>query len=177
MSSTAKNKVLTWLVILLLIANAVTITMFWLNKKQGQPPPLLKGGPGDFFAKELDLDPSQKLQVQKLVIEHRAAAEAMRKKIRAAKESFFELLKQPIVSDSAKQAAAKNVSTQTEELDLITFGHFQKVRALCDPEQQKRFDRIIQDVTRMMGQPQPPMRPGGPPHDGPPPGGPPPPME
>src|SRR5690349_13817569 len=109
MSSAAKNKLLTGLVILLLIANAVTITMFWLNKKKTesktQQPPL-KGSPGDFFARELDLDSTQKMQVEKLVMEHRSTAEAMRKKIRAAKESFFELLKEANVSDSVKHAAA-----------------------------------------------------------------------
>lgn len=181
MSSTQKNKLLTWLVILLLVANAATIAFFWLNKKQSHPPQP-KGSAKDFFTKELNLDPTQQVKVEALVLEHRKAAEELRRKVRAAKESFFELLKQPNVSDSARQAAAKAVSVQTEELDLITFDHFQKVRALCNPEQQKRFDEIILDVTRMMGQPQPPMRPGGPggpggpppngppPHDGPPPG-------
>lgn len=166
MSTVAKNKLLTWLVILLLVANAATIAMFWFNKKQHPPQP--KGSPKEFLIKELKLDSAQKVQLEVLVNEHRQAAEQIREKIKQAKDSLFELIKEPGATDSAKQAAAAACSRLTEQLDLLTLNHFQKIRTLCNTEQQKTFDNIIQNVTRMMGQPQPPGRPGG----GPPPGGP-----
>lgn len=165
MSTVAKNKLLTWLVLLLLVANAATIAMFWMNKKNGPPPP--KGSPKEFLVKELKLDTAQQAQLEELVKEHRKAAEGLREKTKAAKEAFFELLKQQDVTDSVKQAAAKAVSLNTEALDLLTLTHFQKVRALCNAGQQKKFDEIIHDITRMMGQP--PRGPGGP--MGPPPNG------
>jgi len=165
MNTVAKNKLLTWLVILLLVANAASIAMFWLSR--GKNPPAPKGTPQEFLVKELKLDAKQREQLDILRKEHRKAADQLREKIKEAKESFFDLLKQANVTDSLKQSAAKNVSTYTEELDLLTLDHFQKIRALCTAEQQKRFDEIIQQVTRMMGAPRPP--PGGPPHDGPPP--------
>lgn len=155
--STGKNKLLLWLVALLLIANAVTIAFFWLGR--GHRPPQLKGSPQEFLSKELSLDTQQQTQLEELVKEHRSAAERIRPKIREAKETLFELIKQPGVTDSAKQAAAKAVSIQTEALDLLAFNHFQKIRALCTAEQQKKFDAIIQDVIRMIGQQRPPMGP------------------
>jgi periplasmic protein CpxP/Spy len=171
MSTVAKNKILTGLVIVLLVANAATITMFWLNRKPQQPP-MQKGTPQEFMVKELLLDAKQQEQLQILVKEHRQAAEQLRGKTKQAKEQLFELLKQPAVSDSTKQAAAKAVSVITEELDLLTLNHFQKVRAICNPGQQQKFDDIINEVVRMIGQPRPPMgRPGSHPQ-GPPPGGP-----
>jgi len=160
-------------VILLLVANAATIAMFWLNKKQHLPQS--KGTPKYFLIKELKLDTAQQAQLETLVKEHRKAADQLRKKIKGAKESFFDLLKHANVSDSAKQYAAKGVSSYTEELDLLTLNHFQKIRALCTVEQQKKFDEIIQQVTRMMGHPRPPAGPDGP--KGPPRDGPPPPQE
>jgi Spy/CpxP family protein refolding chaperone len=168
MNTGTKNKLLVWLVALLLVANAATITLFWLGRNKRPPEP--KGSPREFLSKELSLDTKQQAQLEELVKEHRSAAEQVRPKIREAKEAFFELLKQPGVTDSAKQAAAKLVSVQAETLDLLTFGHFQKIRALCNADQQKKFDAIIQDVVRMLGQPRPPMGPGngrqGPPPDG-----------
>lgn len=165
-----KNKLLTWLVLLLLVANAATIAMFWLNRSKQPPPP--KGTPKEFLVKELNLDAAQQGQLETLVKEHREAAEQLRKKVKESKESFFSLLKQGNITDSTKQEAAKTVSIITEELDLLTLNHFQKVRALCNPEQQKKFDDIISQVIVMMAQPRPPIGPppGGPEGNRPPPG-------
>ena len=165
MNASAKNKLLFWLVVLLLVANVATIAMFWLGKRKQPPQP--QGSPNSFLIKELKLDTKQQEQLTVLVKEHREAAELMRQKTREAKESFFDLLKQSNVTDSEKQAAAKAVSVSTEELDLLTLAHFQKIRTLCTPEQQKKFDEIIHQVTSMMGQPRPPLGPGNGPPGGP----------
>jgi hypothetical protein len=164
MSAGTKNKLLTWLVVLLLLANAATITLFWLNKTKR--PPLPKGSPREFLVTELKFDTKQQEQFDVLVKEHRRAAEELRKKTREAKEAFFDLLKQSSIADSVKLKAAKNVSTYTEGLDLLTLNHFQKVRVLCTTEQQKIFDHLIQDVIEMIGRPGKPMRPQGPPPPG-----------
>ena len=176
MNHGTKNKLLTGLVVLLLVANAATITLFWLDKAKHPPQP--KGSPQEFLVKELKLDAKQQEQLDVLRKEHREAADQLREKIKAAKESFFDLLKQDNPADSIKQAAAKNVSSFTEQLDLLTLNHFQKLRAICRVEQQKKFDGIIQQVIRMIGQPRPPGSSLGPPPAGPrgdrvpPPGGP-----
>lgn len=163
-----KNKLLTWLVVLLLVANAATIAFFWLGRTKQPPGP--QGSARDFLVKELNLDAKQQEQFSEMVKEHRSSAEQIRPQIRKAKEAFFDLLKQPGISDSQKLAAAKQVSVQTEALDMLTFAHFQKLRAICNPAQQQKFDVIIHDIIRTMGQPRPPMRPGdrpGPPGEGP----------
>jgi Spy/CpxP family protein refolding chaperone len=167
MSTTAKNKLLTGLVILLLVANAATIAMFWVNKKQHPPQP--KGSAKDFLIKELKLDTAQQAQLEILVKEHRQTVEVLREKIKASKDSLFDLVKQPNASDSVKQAAATAAGRAAMQIDLVTLDHFQKVRSLCTPEQQKKFDEIIHKVTAMMGQPRPPMGPGGPGGERPPP--------
>ena len=156
------------MVILLLVANAATIATFWVTRKNNPPAP--KGSPADFLSKELNLDANQKVQLEKLVKEHREAAESLRPKVREAKDAFFDLMKNPTISDSSKKAAAQNVSAITEQLDLLTFDHFQKIRAICNVEQQKKFDAIIHQVTAMMAPP--PGGPGPGDHHGPPPGGP-----
>ncbi len=177
MNATRKNKLLVWLIVLLVVANAATIVLFWLNKKPNQPQKP-NNAPKEFLIKELKLDTKQQEQLEVLVKEHRAAAQQLRGKTREAKESFFDLLKQTNVTDSAKLTAAKAVSVITEELDLLTLNHFQKIRTLCTPEQQTKFDEIIHQVTSMMGQQRPPMGrdkdrqgppPGGPDSDRPPP--------
>lgn len=169
MSTASKNKLLTWLVIVLLVANAATLVLFWLNKSQGPPQP--KGSPKDFLLKELKLDTKQQEQLEVLMKEHREAAKGIRMKVKEAKDSLFALIKEPGITDSIKQAAAANASRYTEQLDVLTLNNFQKIRSLCNPDQQKKFDEIIKEVLGMMAQPGP-RGPGMPPPPG---GGPPPP--
>ena len=163
MEPVSKNKLLTWMVILLVIANAVTITIFWLNRKEQRPP--ANSAPAQFLINELKLDKVQQEKFMELVKEHRGQVESIRKNIKAAKDSLFALIRNDQASDSMKQAAADAASKLTSQIDVLTVNHFQKVRKICTPEQQSKFDEIIMEVTSMMAPP-PPQRPGNP---GPPP--------
>jgi protein CpxP len=163
MNTPPLKKILTALVALLLLANIVAISLYWFGKNGEQEPP--KGGPAKFIIKELSLNDAQQQQFMALVNEHQQQVREVREELKMAKDHFFSLLSQPELSDSAKQAAAKEVSVYTEKIDLITLDHFEKVRALCNPEQQQKFDQIIKRVTQMMALPHPPGRPGDePPH-------------
>ncbi|MBL0134931.1 MAG: periplasmic heavy metal sensor [Chitinophagaceae bacterium] len=169
MNKVTTNKILLWLVIILLIANAATLSFLWMGRPSARPP---GGGAKDFLIKELKLNSNQQQEYQKLIVDHREAAEVLRTKIREAKDVLFEMIKEPNTSDSAKQKQAKEISGYSEELELLTLHHFEKVRTLCTPEQQKKFDDILHQVTSMMGNPRPPMGPEGNRPPGPPPGGP-----
>jgi Spy/CpxP family protein refolding chaperone len=168
MNSSEKNKLLIWLVALLLVANAASIAMFWLGKSKQPPPP--KETPKEFLIRELKMDTKQQQQFEILVTDHQQKAMFIRDRVKMLKENFFDLLKQPNVTDSIKNEKAATVSYLVQKLDLLAFEHFQKIRALCNSEQQKKFDEIINEVTAMMGQPRPPMGPGND-RQGPPPGG------
>lgn len=152
MYSKTKNKLLIWLVILLLAGNTVSIAIFWLGKNK--QPVATKGTPKEFLIKELQLNSRQQEELELLMVRHREETPELRKKIRQAKKDFFELLKEQNIADSSLQAAAKNVSLSIEQLDLFTFAHFKKIRELCTTEQQNKFDSIIQQVTTMMPPPQ-----------------------
>jgi protein CpxP len=166
MKPAASKKILTLLVVLLLIANVATIVVFWLKKEENSAP--LNGGPAKFITKELGFTRAQEEKFRTLAQEHQEAIRPVRDELKDAKDNFFSLLSQPDLSEGAKLAAAKAVSTYTEQLDLITLNHFAKVRAMCNDEQKKKFDGIIKQVTQMMAMPQHGPGPNGrPPMDGP----------
>ncbi|MFT3932206.1 MAG: periplasmic heavy metal sensor [Chitinophagaceae bacterium] len=183
MQYVTKNKWLMALLLLLLVANIITIAAFWLQR----PPqaPVMKERPDAYLTRELALDANQQQAYAQLVKEHQQHVAELRKQVKSAKDDFFKLLQQPVVQDSEKTNAAKNISTYTEQLDLVTFDHFKKLRAICNPEQQKKFDNVIAEAMRMIAssgpeqnRQRPPGAPEGPPErrQGPPPGeGPPPP--
>ena len=56
-------------------------------------------------------------------------------------------------SDSVINKASDVIAQKQKALDLQTFNHFKKVRALCTPEQQAKYDSMIQRMFRKMGKP------------------------
>lgn len=172
------KKFFTVLIILLLLANMVTIAVFWLKGSQNSIQ--FNGGPAQFIIQELHLNTNQQEQYLALVREHQDGSEPIKDEIRTAKEIFFDLLKKPNVSNTEKQTAAKKISELTEKLDLFTFNHFASLRAICTQKQKQKFDEIITKVIEQMGSQNnrrnnrpdgpPPPHPDfehGPPHDRP----------
>lgn len=157
-----KNKIFISLIGLLVVANVLSITIFWFGKdkhterqqKQGT------GRPADFLIATLKLDDKQQEQLEILRAAHTDSAVIIRKELKGVKEAFFKLIKEPNATDSLKLTAAKNVSAVTEKLDLLALNHFIKVRAICTKEQQKKFDDIIAQVMEMISKAGEP-----PPHD------------
>jgi len=105
----------------------------------------------------------------------------LRDQMKNAKDDFFSLLKTDTANTIVVEVAAAKSARVQQLLDMANFDHFKKVRSICSPEQQERFDEIIQDVMRQMGpsggRPQgqhPPDGPGNRPDGPPPPNGPPP---
>lgn len=160
----SKNKILTGAVILLMLANvALMATLWWHHRPQRQPE---RRAPADYLVKELGLNNEQQNKLKALASEHHLQSEKIKGKIKDARHQLFSLLQHSGTSDSTKKAAADSVSKQLEELDLLTFDHFQQVRAFCTPDQQKKFDEIIEDVLEMIASGPPSPRNG----DRPPPG-------
>ena len=154
--NSSKNKILVWAVIFLMIANVAVLATIWVMHNKQRPQ---RGTPADYLVKELGLNDEQENKLQALAKEHHEQSEKIKQQIKAARHDLFKLLQQPDVNDSAKKIAADNVARKLEQLDLLTFDHFKQVRAICTPQQQKKFDEIIEDVLRMIatGQPGPPQ--------------------
>jgi Spy/CpxP family protein refolding chaperone len=173
MNNFTNNRWVPVITLLLLTANIVTLTLLWTNKKtvgreEHRFPPPPQGQVFEFLTRELKLDAAQQEAYKKLRDEHQAGVRDIRENIqRKAKEDLFELLKKPAVSDSEVHVYSSKAAAADQQLDEFTFHHFQKLRAICNPDQQKRFDEIIQEALQQMG----PRRPGPPPGmgDGPPP--------
>ncbi|NCI47242.1 Spy/CpxP family protein refolding chaperone [Sediminibacterium soli] len=161
MNETRRIRLLTIAFILLVALNIATLTAFFVFKKHG-PPAAPKGGTADFLVKELALDSAQQEQLKTLIREHRQQVRDLREQNRAAKDAFFDLLKDSVISDSALAEAAAGAAAAGQQMDIFTFRHFQKVRALCNEEQKRRFDAIIHEVLHMNAGPAG-AAPGGPP--------------
>lgn len=143
----SKNKILIWAVIFLMIANVAVLATIWIMHNKQKPQ---RGTPSDYLVKELGLNDEQQNKLHALAKQHHEQSEQIKEQIKNARHDLFKLLQQPNVDDSAKKIAADNVAKNLEQLDLLTFDHFKQVRAICNPQQQKKFDEIIEDVLQMI---------------------------
>lgn len=163
----SKNRFWGLAVLLLVLVNIATLVTFWILKGSN---PFKQDGPRkevvDFIVRELKLDSLQKKQFILLKEEHQQQIRTIKDSIRKAKDDLFGLLKDPNSSEESIVSASKITAALEAEIDLVTFRHFQKLRKICTPEQQKKFDEIIDRVVHSIGSGQPGGRPPGPPPNG-----------
>ena len=154
-----------WLAILifvLLAANITTLVLLWAHTKKDtvEKGGLPKGQVFEFVTKELQLDKQQQETYAALRDEHQQGMKMIQDCMRIVKDSFFSLLKDPAATDAVIMQNSRKAGDIEQQVELFTFRHFQKLRAICKPDQQQKFDKIIQDVLQRMGKPK--GRPGPP---------------
>jgi len=158
------NRFLKVVIIALLLVNIGTLTFIWMqgNRQHGGPPPPPPQGEGrgvfEFLTHELQLDNQQQQQYESLRDEHHRAVEELQMNSREIHQQYFELLHGANTDSAQVNLLADSLAHIQKQIDLITFYHFQKVRSICKPEQQKRFDEVINEALRMMAPPPPPRR-------------------
>ena len=150
MRNILNNKVLSWLIGVLILANIATLTFFWIGHLKDQR----NHSPKEFLAKSLHFSESQKNAYFELAKDHNESANKIREQIKINKENLFQLLKSEKVDDSIKKNSTLKISLSIQALDMLTFEHFKKVRALCTEEQKPKFDELIQKMVNSVNNPQ-----------------------
>jgi len=146
------SKFLKTAIILLLIINLGTLSYLWIQKDGHRPPP---PEIGNFLMHELNFINDQEKQFIQLRDEHRNMTGELKDRSRKLHDNFFNLLSENPADSAKVNLMADSMISIQKQIELSTFYHFQKVRAICTPEQQKRFDNIISDAMAMMA-PRPP---------------------
>lgn len=150
MKNLLNNKIIGWIIGVLILTNIATLTFFWIGHLKNQR----DNSPKEFLAKSLNFGESQKNDYFMLAKEHNEAAKIIREQIKLDKESLFQLLISNQVNDSIRNERALKVSNSIQSLDILTFEHFKKVRAICTKEQKSKFDELIQKMVNSVNQPQ-----------------------
>ena len=150
MKDLVKSKFMAWLIVLLVLANIVSLVFFWVGHFRLER----DNNPKEILAKELHFSEDQKNIYFDLAKEHHNDAEIIRTKIKINKDNFFQLLKSDKIIDSVKNNAALKVSLSIQSLDILTFEHFKKVRAICTNEQKPKFDDLVQHIINSINNPQ-----------------------
>ena len=148
MKNLLNSKIVSWLIALLVVANITTLAFFWIGHFKNQK----ENSPKEFLSKNLNFSKSQKNAYFILAKEHNESAKIIRDQIKNDKESLFQLLKSDTINDSVRNDKALKVSMSIQALDILTFEHFRKVRAICTEEQKPQFDELIQKMVNAVNQ-------------------------
>lgn len=158
----SKTKFLTIALILLLALNGVTLFIVFhmhLGQRQHEMHNDDKG-PANFIVESLKLDADQQKQFADLRQQHQAFARNIHEEGKKLHDEYFDLLKTDNPDKAKVDSIAGLISAHQKELELFTFGHFQKLRAICRDDQKKLFDQTIDELAKQVGGP---LHPDGPP--------------
>jgi Spy/CpxP family protein refolding chaperone len=146
------NRFLKIVIIALLLINIGVLSYVWMGAHNGPSGDGHRQGPDVFgyLCKELQLDDEQTKQYAALRDEHHQAMQAIQHKSHQLRDRFFDMLHVSPVDSAAIKSMSDSIAHTQEQIELVTFYHFQKVRAILRPDQQKHFDSIIQETLSMM---------------------------
>jgi periplasmic protein CpxP/Spy len=157
MSNPSRNRNLIFIIAALLLTNIAVLAYFlWIkqpekrDRSQDNRP---KMDMVDRLRDSVGFNDEQVTQFKKLKDEHWATLKPMFDEMRKAKDNLFRLLGDPGANDSVIDKASDVIAEKQKALDLQTFNHFKRVRAICTSEQQAKYDSLVQRMFRKMGKP------------------------
>jgi len=177
-----KNKFLTAVVAILVVLNiAVIAFVFFFFKPPALPRGLnARGDRFQFLEDRLNLSGEQKAKFKELRQNEFARMDSTAHRRSEAMHDLMSLLKTENPAPEQIQQKAAAIGALEAEQSTYMFKHFEALRAVCTPEQQKEFDKLVTDAMIQargprMGQGMRGPEPGGSGFEGPglPPGGPP----
>ncbi len=156
MSNGSTNKNLLLIIAVLLLTNISVLGYFLWYKK----------GPKDFHGNnkeknivgeklrtEVGFDSIQLATYREMREKQKKVLRPMFDEMRGVKDSLFTLIGKYGPEDSLVRTLAARVGDQQEALDLQTFRYFSSVRALCKPDQEARYDSLMEKTFKRMGRP------------------------
>lgn len=162
--SNPRNRNLLIIIGVLLLTN-IAVLVYFLGQKKPEKSATSRSekdrnGISEMLQKEVGFNEEQTAQYKQLKEKQKEIIRPMYDDMRKAKDSLFRLLSYPETSDSLLNKISDAIAQKQKALDLQTFNHFKKVRTLCTPEQQPKYDSMILRMFRKMGKTSRPNEPG-----------------
>jgi periplasmic protein CpxP/Spy len=144
------NKVLVFIIAVLLLSN-VAMLFFFLRKEKKEDRP--KQTPREYMVeklkKEVGFTDDQVAKYMELSDKHKQTMKPLFKEIHMAKDSFYKLLRQE-PSDSLLNHFLGEIGEKQKTIDQKIFNHFLSLKHICTPEQLPKYDTVVQHVIKGM---------------------------
>lgn len=143
-----KNYLLTVLVIVLIVINAITIGILLSRSNHGKPPHKRNKEPKAIIIERLNFDADQIESFLKLIEEHKSNIDILEEKRIKAKSKLYSALSQDTKSLDNLYA---DLGLIQERIEKIHFEHFKQIKALCNEEQIPYFNNLSKDFGKIFG--------------------------
>ena len=149
-------------IIVLILLNFGTLAFMWFNHPvSGQPDrPQFAAG---FLVKELELSGQQQKEYFLLRENHRNILRQLQEHDKTLHTRFFDQLFSEVPDLKRVGDLADSIAENRKKMEVLTYDHFMQVRQMLTPDQQKKFEKIFDEVLRMVLPPPPPPSPPPPP--------------
>jgi hypothetical protein len=138
-------KFLKLVILILLFINIGTLSFLWMNRPPRENGPRRGGEIGEYLMHELKFTPDQRKQFEQLRDEHRNSVKEIKDTHENLREKLFDSMGTLPTDTSNILLLADSISLLQKQIEISTFYHFQKVRLICSPDQQKEFDQVIKE--------------------------------
>lgn len=149
------NKVLAFIIAVLLLSNIVMLYFFLRNEcgDQNKKPAAQQGGMRAYMIKTLKdsagFNDQQIAQYEQLTDKHKETMKPLFQDIAMTKDSLYKLLLvQP--SDSLVTHYLTRIGEKQKAIDQRIFNHFYNLKEICTPDQRPKYDSLIQHVIKGM---------------------------
>ncbi len=138
------------LVVLLIVLNATILFLFLGGKTPGRPGPGDQPPRGRQIINALSLDEDQQAKFEILKEEHRNQIKDLNSKANEMLQSYFMLLESSEIDLTQKDSLESEFTLIEREKMKATFDHFQKLKSICNPAQQKEFDEFLPKLIELV---------------------------
>ena len=147
-----QKKFLLWTIALLLVLNVASLGMLWYQKslRSGVVPGQRPRGPGAvarLVEREFNLSEEQKERFDQLRKKHFREASSIQGEINKAKRAILEEVTAPIPDTAKVNRLVRDIGESQGRFEQFLFDHFLAIRLMLTPEQMRKFDQVLHDVT------------------------------
>jgi periplasmic protein CpxP/Spy len=128
-----KNIALKYIVIAALLINAATLIFFWLKQQEERPPKR----PFEVLIEALKLNNEQQDAYKNLREKHREVHNNLLTRMAEQRKGLY------TQKNTINDTIIHNIGLLQEEIELLTYHHFEDVRKICTPEQQVKLDSVL----------------------------------
>lgn len=155
MTNAPKNRALILLIIILLLTNIAVLAYFLWPK---HPDRVLNSERNKYkllepLKNEVGFSDSQIAEYKKIKDSRSGRIKSKVDDLRKVRDNFYRLLSTDNPADSLLNVAADSIAYRQKLLDLETFEHFKILRKLCTPDQEAKYDSMVQRIVHRWGSP------------------------
>ncbi len=141
-----------WFAIILVILNITLCISVFLQLRPNAS--FSEKPPEDFIIQSLNLSTDQIKQFEILRKSHHDSILVLQEIGKKLRHAYFDKLKGNTFSPNLVDSLLGEIGNNQKLIEQITFQHFAQVKALCNEDQKRVFDNVINEIIiRVMGRP------------------------